>query len=563
MKKFPNSDLVGCFYDNYLGKNYDLVRATASEVSAYLKANLKAKGIDHERFNMHRDMDDEIENPPVEIYEYQNFFLMERTDGERILLDGFRRLLYCTPPKHIVNIRIYKESEMSKEDIMKMMVYLNHFKFYGISDYYDRGFALTMYLLFGIDIPKFKVLFDAYLTQYDGGSFYNDVDSKEGYDAKVDVAELMTQPLFIDNMKFLSDMKGTGQMTNQFFVFQFRKFIEQYQKPLTADEFLSKVKGNKLLDELLVKYKKVGTHNSSDSTKIVRQITQIYEKVFNDLLGVETPKTYAELVEEMKGHVERLKKDKSLLKLTKKSNYRYILERMLRMVRTGQKLEFIMVVHPYDNLTWDRGKTKTLPLAPGVYDNIVPSIGSSGHLSSKGDTVVINVMEGDKVRATSEIYWGYGLSSTTKVFTEVQADYSYFKKTGIPNMKCDVFVRMKEEDLDGWEPITAAELKEMSDKPAELLKLRHFGWEGKEPREDIMGVTKVQYTTQRDEPMIYYELKGGGCGRMVGKIKPDDKLFKLGQPGSTFKNALLKKIDNGNEQKNSTQKGGKEKGKKG
>jgi hypothetical protein len=61
-------------YDEYLGSNYAFGTANARELREYLLGNLESQGINPDEFN--REGGDKIvDNPPVEIYEYQLFFL--------------------------------------------------------------------------------------------------------------------------------------------------------------------------------------------------------------------------------------------------------------------------------------------------------------------------------------------------------------------------------------------------------------------------------------------------------------------------------------------------------
>ena len=47
------------------------------------------------------------------------------------------------------------------------------------------------------------------------------------------------------------------------------------------------------------------------------------------------------------------------------------------------------------------------------------------------------------------------------------------------------------EDLDGWEPITYRELKEMSEE--ELLKLKSYCWRDGQPRCDCIGIRNLSF----------------------------------------------------------------------
>ena len=107
--------------DNYLGAEYQVASGDAKEIRNYLLSTLKTQGINPNDYNRggYGKTD-----PPIEIYEYQPFFLLRRKDGTYSLLDGFRRLLWYNTPNHNINIRVYEEDELTSVQIMKLLVYL-------------------------------------------------------------------------------------------------------------------------------------------------------------------------------------------------------------------------------------------------------------------------------------------------------------------------------------------------------------------------------------------------------------------------------------------------------
>lgn len=143
---------IGKYKDNLLNVEYTLGIANALELSTYLKQN-----IDTDVNYFDRDRKDDktyyssvekvelalIETPPTEIYEYQPFFLLKNKEGRYILFDGYRRLIKYNAMDYPIQVRVYDAETLTEEMMLKLLIYLNHFKFYGGSgQYFDRGFAM-------------------------------------------------------------------------------------------------------------------------------------------------------------------------------------------------------------------------------------------------------------------------------------------------------------------------------------------------------------------------------------------------------------------------------------
>lgn len=103
------------FTDHINNKQYNIEEVNAKAISVAIKGKLLELGIDHTKYNSeiveesnynYGQQKDSIENPPHEIYQYQNFFLLKDGDGY-LLLDGFRRLLWYNPPNMDILVRVY------------------------------------------------------------------------------------------------------------------------------------------------------------------------------------------------------------------------------------------------------------------------------------------------------------------------------------------------------------------------------------------------------------------------------------------------------------------------
>lgn len=362
-------------FDPYLDAPYVTAVANAKYLRTYLLEELTKKGIDPETFNRgikYNYSNEKIipKTPDTEIYEYQPFFLMERLDGSYTLLDGFRRLIWYDAPFWIIDIRVYKEKDLVDQQIMKLLVYLNHFKFYGGNgSYNDRGFSLAMYTIFGLNIPKYVNCFDSYLSCSETVRKYwgEHLDS----DDKISmVKERMINPMFVSDMKFVEELLGTGVMINDIFGALVYKMRETYpDKVFDAKLFLSIINGNKLITDLQGKVGKKGNYvGGAIDQKITNQIVPFYENTFKEMFGGEIIKTYTEYFDEAKTLNNTLKKDTTLTKLT--GNKRdYVMDWiLLHRIASNIPINFKCVVYPKESDTSSYPREIKSPLPPGLLE---------------------------------------------------------------------------------------------------------------------------------------------------------------------------------------------------
>lgn len=146
-----------------------------------------------------------------------------------------------------------------------------------------------------------------------------------------------------------------------------------------GDVFLEKVKGNRIIIELQEKFLKTGDGVGSRNQDIINRLTPMYENIFKELFGGEVVKTYAELNDEVKIINEKLKKDKTLTKLT--GNQRtYLIERIIQD-RLSKKIDIIFtcVVHPKEAspYSWNRNeKVKPVFIPSGILDYKIGYLGT-------------------------------------------------------------------------------------------------------------------------------------------------------------------------------------------
>lgn len=316
---------LGIHKDNVIGVNYELTLVeSAKQLSTELKTVLSKLKIDYNKFNSsldnNRDEQDVITNPPIEIYEYQNFFILNKKNGDTVVLDGFRRLLWYNSPSTPILVRIYKEEELTNQQILSLLINLNHFKFYANSSYHDRGFALLLKTVFDIDITTFRYAFDSYLSSGKTKNDYSGDYGNSGTKKNTTIKERIINPFFISDIKFLETISKTKYLCDKYFgAILYQKRLSS-EKEFDVKQFIELADKNDVLKTLTESYQKVGTNNSARSQEIVNKILEIYNNLFTLMEGGKIEQSLAEKQKDCKDIVTKLKKDKSLTKVTGSQN---------------------------------------------------------------------------------------------------------------------------------------------------------------------------------------------------------------------------------------------------
>lgn len=376
-------------HDNVIDVMYENYKAEAIGLKNYLIESLSEKGVDYKNFNTRNFKEDYfgrgdenvINNPPLEIYEYQLFFLLKRKDGSFVLLDGFRRLLWYNTPKCFINVRVYDESTLSDHQIMKLLVYFNHLKFYGsIGAYYDRGFALGMRTIFDLNILIYHKVFDSYLSTTETVKKY--WTDRPDSDIKIErVKERMLNPFFVSDMKFIEALSKTGVMMNDVFgalVFKYRTDFPD--KEFDLNFFNEKVKENKFITDLHEKFNKSGDGNGARQQDNINELIKFYTNIFNEMFGLETRRTYTEILTETKAAVAVMKKEKGFIKLSGNQKD-YLIEMVFRKrMKENIPIKVKGVVHPLkdDPYRHEDKREKIIYLKPGVIEQEIRVIQKPG-----------------------------------------------------------------------------------------------------------------------------------------------------------------------------------------
>ena len=381
-----NTLLLSNQKDQYLDVNYDLFSFNAKELSNYLNDNTKE---DLDSFNK-KDGNTPV-NSLIELYEYQPFFLYKDNDGVFKLLDGFRRLLWYDVPENIdIKVRVYKD--LSNKQLLELMINLNHFKFFSSTqNYYDRGFSLFMKTFFDLNINKNNKLFDYYLSSVKSkAGFSESKDNVKNQDKNELVKDRILNDYFIDDVKFLFKLKDEGYCSNDQLCTTIHNLREEIGEDFKLDYelFLEKLKASKKQVELSIKLKNsfIGSsYTNSDATNL-NILSEFYTKIIKEINGFQVDLTFQEKNEVIKQELAKLKKDKSLTKLSGKQSLRKDIEDIVKASQNGSKIEFICLIYPDDSSVsrWSSNNyNKKNYIEYGVYNNLkLTKITTRTHLMS-------------------------------------------------------------------------------------------------------------------------------------------------------------------------------------
>lgn len=391
--------------DTLLNVEYSLNRVNSKELANTLKNILKAKGVDYNAFN--KDYIGGWENKPqvialpVDVYEYQNFFLLEKENGEYILLDGFRRLLWNETVNHDILVRIYKEKDMSEHSILKLLVSLNHTKFFGgIGNFYDRGFALAMFTVFGIDITKIYNSFNGYLT-VDKPRYEYSISRLTREKGHASTLDKVTNSSFIADMRFLQSLSETEVLEMDDVFGSFISHIRQTSSDIAFDatDFITKVKANVVLMKQIESFKKAKDSRGNDIGN------KMFEMFTNILLNKVGEKSFAERNAEIKDIVAAMKKEKDWFNYTGNKKYFFSMKSNLRdkddKMYYAKGVEGAIKSYFEKNGTYPKVKVIVYPsekplLKEGVYDDFeIVGFKTDTHLMSTWN--IIQVKRGDVV----------------------------------------------------------------------------------------------------------------------------------------------------------------------
>jgi hypothetical protein len=396
--------------DNINGKPFHVYRINALQLSNYLKDVYKTLyGIEKlSDYSKDGSSPDNLES--IEMYEYQNFFLLFREQyNHYVLLDGFRRLIHNkNVPDIDINVRVYFENDLSQHDILKLMLMLNHTKFFGgIGDYFQRGFALMFKILFDINILKMKNVFEGYLTNVSFKKLDTYWGERHTTESKMsNVYKRLLEPNTIKDLKILNDLFDKKQSINRDNYFGTLFYVKRFELGdkfvFNIDDFINESTTNKLFINAEVKYLKNGVDYSSVRyTEALNELMGLYDQYINRLCGGKIEKTYLEKIEDYKNIKVKLGKNKKLIKLTSdERKTRNVLSNILKLNKSNLdepifNPEIIILIKPNE---------KHEALDYGLYDNnqfIINKISFSSHLGCLRTDLKVKCNISDEVEVNS------------------------------------------------------------------------------------------------------------------------------------------------------------------
>lgn len=351
--------------DNILGVDYELQSWNAILLSEMLKQTLKQKyNISVlKEFSKESSVDNVSEDHP-EIYEYQNFFLLRRVDGSFLLLDGFRRLLlYNNLPDINVNVRVYDEASISQEQLITLMLMLNHTKFFGgIGKYYDKGFNLLFSILFGFNINDFSEVFEGYVIFKDKKIERFSYGAISETQKNKIIKERLIQPKTIEDLQALYKLflsKPCINMFNQFGTLLYEYRVKYPEMVFDVDTFIELTSSEDIKKlEKDCPNPKWGSREASH----VKKLMEFYTKAFSKMLGEEVSETFVESQNRVKVLKVNLKKNKDLVLYSNK--LKHDIKKKLDGFVFNKKNSFHLkvIIHPQ----LDSNNVK-----PDIYENFV------------------------------------------------------------------------------------------------------------------------------------------------------------------------------------------------
>jgi hypothetical protein len=421
-------------------KPYNLCLANVKLVSEVLKKTLDKKGIDYSEHNHEiktssswalRESSKVVDNPPKEIYEYQNFFLLE-DNREYFLLDGFRRLLWYNVPEDVIGtFRVYKKSDLSQTDILTLLVNLNHHKFMGLGGYYERGFSLVLESIFNINSKKLIKYISNYLQFKKTKRDYSSSDGTDKYDKNGNVKEGIINKNFISDISFIESLLNEDYIIDEYVCSLIKKYRNINDNiDFNFNLFKSEITKNENLTNLMNKIKNTSLSGSKKDS-MLNNLYEYYENIFKINFSLSGEESFNDRVVGMKSKVKEIAKNKEYIKLTG-YNKTYIAEMIMEYNhKKGVPMEFICVVHPEKN---DK------KIKEGVYTDV--SVGlQKKNLGLGSVEIALKIKINDiiaNIRHNYGGYYGYGKKYTYLEY-RINNDIGHYKND------IDLFIKMDKE----------------------------------------------------------------------------------------------------------------------
>lgn len=339
--------------DNLLDATYEIITINARKFSQRLKTTYENLGIDISEHNSVGGnlYSNDKGDTPIEAYAYQLFFAYKK-DGEYYLLDGYRRLLWAENIPNIdINVHVYEN--LNDQQLINLMMYLNHWKFSSTNKFWDRGFSLFYKTYFDINISSINDAFMGYLLVNKANVEYS-FDLRVYYNQKTNqlIKEKMLEADYLNNIRLIDyAVKKYKGLNNVQFGALISKFKDYCISISELENFLSQDRVDKICSDL---------HEMNSDNGIIKRMNKFHDyfkEYILSLKGIEV-KTYQSAVEECKEIQKQLKKE-GYKSLTHHFNKIYYNDK-IEMINNIDQYDLVALIMP-DKKTFEKtpfyGKT--------------------------------------------------------------------------------------------------------------------------------------------------------------------------------------------------------------
>lgn len=320
---------IGIYLDPIINRHYALYTADAKTLSDDLKGVYKKQhGVPNVRDFANNSNNASDNN----LFKYENNFIalitkngdLDNLDGA-VLIDGYRRLFLENAPTVQTFVKVYGAGTITLADEIKLMMEFNYWKKFNKdrSSFFERGFALWIYLKSGVNINTILDPLQSYLHYRD---FFND-DKNPLFDT-----------IFFDNLNLFGDVKFIRELKKRIVSFTIgkkqytdmkiplaMKFIttlgelraehKTYAK-IDIDKFYADILDNEPFKQVTLEFNEAMTEDKKERCRD-KALDFLLNYIRSEYFGAEHTKTVIEIQEDNKARLETIKKTHTLLQSVK------------------------------------------------------------------------------------------------------------------------------------------------------------------------------------------------------------------------------------------------------
>ena len=311
------------FIDPIINKEYWLYQVNARWLSNELKS------IYSKHYNIPNLGDFTTDNSNEEtLMKYENNFisiladydyLIEKLEGNIILMDGYRRLFMSNVPDVDVFLKVYDSKNITIEEELKLMLEFNYWKKFNTDSdcFFERGFSLWIYLKTAVNITS---IIDELKTYLDFNDYVRNKNN-------------VFENLLYENVNLFDDIKFINQLKHRKVSFNIRKkeykdlkppigiiyalsnlrYKENKYNPINIENFYTDILNVESFKTLVVEYNEATIYDKKN-----RCLSKAHDFLLNyiktEYFGFKKEKSVIELQEEIKKKIDEIKKDFTLIK---------------------------------------------------------------------------------------------------------------------------------------------------------------------------------------------------------------------------------------------------------